>query len=306
MPDHSFATPESHEQLSHPKEGSGKQGLLNYIVSPVFVALLGIAGVLVAIGFWSAAGDPLGEHTWLFLLALGAPALPTVWAVLRTLWSKEPNVGISIISTVVAGVLSSAVLAVVAMATVLMPSVSAAIVESRIPPHGTHYFFGVDEGHPVVAALTYMGIMGSIIAILAGLVAVMLVVLPVTAMRGSRAMNRAAEHMHISQAEHGLAAAGQAFSALIILVFLIPTMIIVGVRNTDGQSLSQAVANSWKFFTSPQEYWASAVWTFGILLIPLAVWLLVFTAVRTRAYTAEQQARIANSAKHQGEGPENI
>lgn len=262
--------------------GTNDLGVLRNIFSPGFFVLLAIAAVLVVKGFLVAAGDTNGDHQGYFFMALGAAALPTLWAVLRTLWSKEPNFMLALSSVVPAGFLATLSLTLVAMGTVLVPSVTATIYSARRPPHGFHYFFAEESGHPVVSALLTMGLAGMIIAILVGLLAAVVIVIPVVAFRHQRAFTVQNQLDTSPEYARTNAAAGKAIAILLILIFVVPTLIVVGAKNAQSTGLLEALAQCWQVFSQPQIYWADMAWVLGVAFIPVGVFLLIYIRIKQR------------------------
>ncbi len=134
----------------------------------------------------------------------------------------------------------------------------------------------------MVSALTGVGLGGLIISILAGLLVTVVVVIPVVAFRHQKGF--VAQNLLDTSPEFARtnAAAGKGLAVLLILVFLVPTLIVVGSSNSHSDGLLEAFNQCWQVFSEPQTYWADMAWVVGVVLIPVGVFLMFYVRVKQR------------------------
>ena len=242
--------------------------------NPIFLALLVLACVLASYGVVAAAKDGPGDHFWTMPLAILAPALPTVWSVLRSLWLNIPArlaVSDAAVRLLIIPALVTVPTALAAVVTVQLPAVQRLIEQARRPEDGWHYTFAPDDGTLLGLVLLGAGLLGFTAAILAGLVAWVFVVLPVMAF-GSPARFAQVNQLDPGP-EHarGNALALKALSVLLMLIFLIPTLIIFGKDAANSNTLGEALWNSLTMLGDPDpaRYLGDLAWSIGAVLIPV-------------------------------------
>ena len=242
--------------------------------NPVFILLTVLACVLVAYGIYLAAGDPQGDRSWSMITVLLAPSLPIAWSMLQLIWnSKRPELMLldAFLRCVVVPVFTVLPTLVVAVITVLLPSVQGTIEATRYGEYGTHYYFSLRDGSPLTVVLTGSGILGYAGAVLTGLVLLVFAVLPAMAFGNPK------KFAQVNQLEPGEefaksnAVASKALSVFLMLTFLIPTMIVFGKGSARGASLGEALRNTLSVFTQPypESYIGDIIWVIGAVLIPV-------------------------------------
>lgn len=281
-----------------------QSGWFTRMFDPMFIALMALSCVGAAVGVYRAAFDGEGDLPFTMSLFIGAAALPTAWAVLRGLWHPDPEVPAMYAAfsrTIVAPLVSVWPAVITGVITVLVPSVNQLILDSR-RPDGWHYTFGVDEGAPWTTVAVFGGLLCIIIAMLLGLVLSVVVVLPFLAFRRpaeaveSNMMDTSADAMPANtKAIRGL-------SILLILVFAVPTFIIVGKDNAYYYDFGDALRNCWRVFTEPEYFWGDFMWVLGVFLIPIGVLLVVFVKVLQRPNHAVRDAAGMSAWGDKGKG----
>lgn len=260
------------------------QGWFARMFDPVFIALIVLSCVTAAVGVYRAAGDAAGDAFFTMPLFVGGAALPTVWAVLRGLWHRDPEVptiNAALVRTVVAPLVSVWPAVLTGLVTVLLPPVSRLIVDSRSAV-GWHYNFSVDDGSPAFVVAVLGGLLCVIAAMLAGLVLSVVVVLPFVAFR------RPVEAVETNMMDSSPAAlpantrAIRWLAILIILIFVVPTFIVVGKDNAMARGFGDALGNSVRVFSEPGLFWGDCMWVVGVFLIPVGVVLTVLVKLFQR------------------------
>lgn len=250
----------------------------------VLTSVIGLA--VTALGVVTAANDPEGESLLATFALVGGPAIATVYACLSLLWRPDPRlptIVVSLLRVIVVPLVLAVPNAVVALVVVLMPPVADAITAGRSPRTGFHYYFSAEDGSPAWIALAYVGLGGLIVALLAGLVVSVFVVLPWLSFRRP---SEAARAHQLSMAPEDLpanAGAARALSLILVLAFLVPTLIVVGSETARSDSAQEALLDGWwRFFGEPGSYAGDLAWAVGIALIPVGVALVVWAKIRQR------------------------
>ena len=209
-------------------------------VGSILALIVGMT--LTVIGAISAAPDTHGENPWSYAIFVG-PAIVTAYLALELCWKATDALVLQLAFRVYAvGAVVAAINTIVFMITI---TAGHPVVYGRddfhywlngpylIIPSLLDYFFGMVSGFAVLLVITlpFVSVMRSRVAIPAN----MLSENPAFATRNRRAMI--------------------ALSVLLILVFLVPTLIVIG---------------------NPVTVWI------GIALIPLGVFLAIFVSVTQR------------------------
>lgn len=266
-----------------------------FALVPVWMLLL--TCVVAALGVVLTAGDGRGDNAWSWLCLVGAAAIPTAWCVLRPLWKPDPNlptIFAALQRTVLVPALITPLVATVSTVVVLLPPVADLIVRSR-RPDGWHYTFSVDDGHPVFVTLVLGGLANWIVAMLVGLALSVVVVIPWVAFVSPR--QAIASNMLDTSPEH-LAANTRAmrfFAVLILLVFLVPTFIVVGSQEAVAGSVGEVFGTWFRVFDEPREYWADLMWMVGLATIPVGIVLLLVVRLLQRPDRALRAAAGVNA-----------
>lgn len=253
------------------------------LFTPAMFVVIAVSVIGAVYGIYLSAKDGGGDvwyATWIFI---GSLTLPTVWSIMSTLWrpSQFPPIMDALARTVVVPLVTVWPGAIAAGIAVLLPPINHIIVDARRPKDGWHYMFAADEGSPLGTTLGLGGLMGIIIAMLLGLFLSIFLVLPWEAwVNPKRAIEGNMLDASTEAAVTANTAAMKMFSILLMLVFAIPTLIIVGKDNARAYSVGEAFANVPRFLEYPADYWGDLMWVAGIVLIPLG--LILMFAVRSK------------------------
>jgi hypothetical protein len=256
----------------------------------VLAAALTVAGVVVA------AGDGRGDIWWAGLY-LATGVIPTAWAVLQPLWRADgasSAIFVALQRCVLIPLIVGPILAVVSAVVVLLPPVAQRITDSRLAD-GWHYYFPADGGAPVYQALVLGGLAGIFIPMLVGLALSVVVVVPWVAFRRPREF---AEANMLDTSEKSAAAnstAGKLFAVVLVLVFAVPTLIVVGSREASANDFWQLFATWPLVFTNFERYWGDAMWMLGVVLAPLTLVIAIVVRLVQRPDRARRAAAGVNA-----------
>ena len=253
-------------------------------VSWVTWALIAASVPATVIAMLQAAEDPRGDTLWGVVMFI-TPGVVTAYAVIELLWAASPSVGAAMFRMLAipgaAAVVSTLTIAV----TYALPPVQQILAETR-DPDGWHYWLGVEEGNPWL--LSFLAGYG--LGALVGLVAWVFVVLPVTAMRRPREF---AEINMMSTARKDYEnnrRAGIAISFLLILIIAIPALIVGGAATASADDLAELFEDAGWILQAPGEHLGEIAWLLGLLLIPVAIWLVWYVYVTQRVDRARRAA----------------
>jgi len=156
-----------------------------FVPSTRVVTLVAVA--LAAVCVVAAAGDADGELWWApgFVLA---PAVPAVWSALITLWRPDPflrTILAALQRTLVVSLVAAALVACVNTVVVLLPPVAHRIT-TVMGPDGAHHYFATRDGSPWSITLLLGGTLSLGLALIAGTVVTVVVVMPWCAVRRRR------------------------------------------------------------------------------------------------------------------------
>lgn len=266
-----FPDPAGNPKQDHPSPSSR---IKLATVNPVFISLTVLACILVAYGIYLAAGDPHGDRGWTMVMVLLAPALPIAWSMLQLIWNSDrPELVLldAFLRCVAVPVFTVVPTLIVAVITVLSPTVQRTIEVSRYGEYGSHYYFSLQDGSPLTVVLTGSGILGYGGAVLLGLILLVFAVLPAMAFGNPK------KFVQVNQLEPGEehaknnAVASKALSVFLMLTFLIPTMIVFGKDAARGASLGEALRNTVSIFSHPYpgSFIGDIIWVTGAILIPV-------------------------------------
>lgn len=263
-----------------------------------------IAAVVVSVaGALLAASDVEGDEVWGGGIIAG-PAIATFIAVVALVRQAHDHLILQMVyRTVVFSLVVGLACAVAVVITSLLPYVTETVAATA-RPNGFHYWYG-DEPHPFFLVL----FAGWGLGVCAGLVAILLVVL-IVAYR----MPKVLADVNMTEID-GLTDAslasirrtGIAFAWLLVLVFAVPTLIVWGSETASASDLAGAFVNLPGLLTDPWRYHGDALWVIGVLLVPLGIALLAFTAMTQRAdrrRRAAAEVPLGLPVGESGSGPE--
>lgn len=259
-------------------QDAGKKLRSERLFSGLTLPLMALTIPLAVWGVLRTAADPDDHGLFTAFLLMATPVIPVAWAVLRVLGGKEPPrspATVSLLRVVVIPLVAAWPPAIAVAIAVHVPAVQTRILETR-GDDGWRYFFGEREGALLEQAVVLTGLAGLVFGMLAALALWVAVVFPVLSWR--RPMTVAGENMLDVESAEGRAAApasARLFSLVILLVFLIPTFMVVGSELSSARSRGEAVANAARFFAEPRDYWPDLMWSIGALLIPVGILVLV-------------------------------
>lgn len=247
------------------------------LLDPVFLGLAALTIPLAVWGVLRTAADPNDQGSLTAFLLLCTPIVPTIWSVLKPLWSENADVAI-MVALARTGIMPFFVAwpATLAIAvTVHLPAISAQIAATQ-DASGSRYFFGEQDGSLLMQSLALTGIMGVALPMLAGLVLCVFVVIPTLAWW--KPIGAARSNMLLTDSKEDRAAASvsiRALSIFLMVTFAAPTLIIFGIEKAYAMSWTEAFANIPNFFVTPSYYYGDFMWVLGILMIPVGVALIL-------------------------------
>ena len=235
-------------------------------IQTVLVALA--VCLITSLGLQEVLRNPFNTSSWGFV-ALGSPALTGAWMALEQLWrpSTIPSLQRFMLRQLAFGVLFALVNAAVH-----------AVVGRGAAAYGNLHAH--DDRTPTAGGLLRQAILafdliGIAASLAGGTIFLVLVIVPVMSLRSPQEF---AEMNALSTADEDLPSArfaGLVMSALIVVVFAVPTLIVVGHRNDSTPTL----------------------WV-GILLVPSLVVLVFVAAVVQRPDPAMGRVRRLQWWKH--------
>ena len=242
------------------------RSLLRDTFSPTWIVVGLAAAALSGFGTVMAAADGHGDTGWGLLMIL-SPALATAISVLALLGDTDELIRRYTFRTTVYSAAVTLVSVIVGFVVTLLP-VTAGAIASTSKPDGWHYWF---DGGTYPILLTLLAGWGA--ALLASLLVLVLIVVPVLAIRRPRDFAKAnmlsTEQRHYERNRR----AGIAFAFLLILIFAIPTLIVVGAQTASADDIGELFADFGRVLQAPLENLGEIAWMLGLLLIPVAVWL---------------------------------
>jgi hypothetical protein len=240
-------------------------------------AALGVLAVAAAVlGAVLAAPDAGGDTLW-GIAMIGASGAATALAVLACAFGGRFEI-LGVLRRVVGYSFLVALAGAVAVSvTLLVPAVSDGVARAA-GEDGEHYWFG----EPGLFWLTLLAGWG--LGLCAGLVA-LLATFVILAHRRPRASAR--EDQDDTAPEHAATRrrAGIAFAWLLVLVFAVPTLVVVGAENARGDDPWEALRNLPGLATDPVAVLGDLALVVGLLLIPVGLGLVRFV-VRARRTVA--------------------
>ncbi|MBD3941168.1 hypothetical protein IF188_05580 [Microbacterium sp. NEAU-LLC] len=245
-------------------------------ISRVTWMLIGLSVPVTILAMYLAALDPEGE-TWWGLIMFAVPGLITAYAVIESLWAGRDVLASPLVRMFLVPAVSSVVSAATIAIAYVLPPVQQALADTR-DPGGWHYWFDAEEGNPWLLSL----FAGLGLGLLAGLVAWVFVVLPVSAIRRPREFAEASGATVDDEDFESARRAGIAMAFLLVLVFLIPSLIIFGAQGAHADSPGELFARIPEVIAYPGESVGEIAWLIGMLLIPVGVWLLWYVATAQR------------------------
>lgn len=253
-------------------------------VSWVTWALIAVSVPATVIAMLQAARDPHGDTLWGLLMFI-PPGVVTAYAVIELLWAPSRLLAGAMFRMLAIPGAAAVVSTVTIAIAYALPPVQQVLAETR-DSDGWHYWLGADEGNPWLLAF----LAGYGLGALVGLVAWVFVVLPVTAFRRPREF---AETNMMSTKREDLEhnrRAGIAISFLLILIFAIPSLIVGGAATATAGDVVELFADAGWVLQDPLENLGEIAWFIGLLLIPVAVWLLWYVYMTQRVDRAARAA----------------
>jgi hypothetical protein len=253
-------------------------------VSWVTWALIAVSVPITVIAMLEAARDPHGDTVWGVLMYI-PPGVVTAYAVIELLWAPGRQLAGAMFRMLAIPGAAAVVSTVTIAITYALPPVQEVLAETR-DPDGWHYWLGAEEGNPWL--LSFLAGYG--LGVLVGLVAWVFVVLPVTAFRRPREF--AETNMMSTRREdfERNRRAGIAISFLLILIFAIPSLIVGGAATADADDMVELFTNAGWVLQNPVENLGEIAWFIGLLLIPVAIWLVWYIYVTQRVDRAARAA----------------
>lgn len=249
---------------------------------PVFVILLVFGFVSTVAAVIKLAPDPTNGMAW-YLVWIAAPTLPTLWSVVSAAGTERemgPRIALVFGRLIGLPFLLSISMALVGMLVSVLPPVAGQIAAVRAA--GVHGAFPAENGPAATMVFIMVGIAGGGVAMLTGLLALVLAVLPLAAVKQPADLAAVALFdVRFFEAPQGVTV-GRAFAAVTCNAIVIPTFILLGARKTQAQSYPEAVSNALVIFSSPAQVLGDAMWALGILLVPMAVLQMIVICVRMR------------------------
>jgi len=241
-------------------------------VSPVTWLMIGATIPLTIVAMYFTALDVQGETLWGIVL-FAAPTVAAVYTVLEVLWTgRGPASGMAVRMLLVPAI-SAVVSAVTIAITYALPPVQQALARTRLAD-GWHYWFDAEEGNPWLLSL----LAGLFLGILAGLATWVFVVLPVTAIRKPREFAQANGAGPDDGDPEAIRRTSIGFALLIVMIFLIPTLIVVGAGGAQADDLGELFAGLPHLIADPFSTPGDLTWLIGILLIPVGIGLFWYVA----------------------------
>lgn len=245
--------------------------------------LAAVALVLSSLGLLEVLEDPYTDSA-LPWIGLCSPALTGLWLTLELAWRRdiEDFLGQFLRRTLLLnGVFVLVNLAVHAVLAWGPAGTSATEhpdprTPSQLGVYVEALFFGVNVGY------------GS--ALVTGLLAFVLVVLPVKAVRAPRQLARA-NGMQPGADERYSRLAGLGMASMLVLCFAVPTLIVVGAETATAESVREAFGNARLFPGDAGSYGGDLAWAAGVLLIPVGLASMVLTSVATHKAQAAAALR---------------
>ncbi|MFD4957969.1 hypothetical protein [Microbacterium sp. NPDC058389] len=146
-------------------------------ISPIARLMIGATIPLTIVAMYFAALDSRGDTLW-GLVLFATPAVAAVYAVLEVLWTGRSAFTGMPVRMLLLPAISAVVSTVTIAITYALPPLQRTLSHARLAD-GWHYWFPAEDGNPWLLSL----LAGLFLGILAGLVAWVFVVLPVTAIR---------------------------------------------------------------------------------------------------------------------------
>ena len=247
-------------------------------------ALIAASVPVTVIAMFQAAEDPRGDTLWGVVMFI-TPGVVTAWAVLELLWAPNRTLGAAMFRLLavpgVAAVVSTLTIAVM----YALPAMQEILAETR-DHDGWHYWFGAEEGNPWL--LSFLAGYG--LGALVGLVVWVFVVLPVTAIRRPREFAEINMMSTAHEDSENNRRAGIAISFLLILLIAIPALIVGGAAAASADDVVELFADAGWILQAPFENLGEIAWFLGLLLIPVAIWLLWYVYVTQRVDRARRAA----------------
>jgi hypothetical protein len=247
--------------------------------------LIVLGAVAAALGVVDSLTDPDGDRIW-GALPVAVPSIVTVWACLELLWRRS-DLALHVrlfIACLVPGIPSAGLSALIASVITMLPPARAVIDARTAANGGFHYWFDDAVGLAVLPLHLFAG-WG--IAGFLGLVTVLVVVLPIAALRGDR-------ELPAGLGVDARAPAPVSRGIVVPLSFALSAL-MAGLLLCVGAGERALARTPWGAMANAPRvlvdrwYLADALWALGVLLLIGAAVLAVVAVGRNRRARSEPE-----------------